>query len=56
MAVGEGERPVEWVSEVLHARDRTLGGVTAPPHGLYLVHVEYEAQTGIALEPVLPEF
>lgn len=56
MAVGEGERPVEWVSEVLHARDRTLGGVTAPPHGLYLVHVEYEPQSGIVLEPVLPEF
>lgn len=56
MAVGEGERPVEWVSEVLDARDRTLGGVTAPPHGLYLVHVEYDAETGIVLEPVLPEF
>jgi tRNA pseudouridine38-40 synthase len=56
MAVGEGERPVEWVSEVLNARDRTFGGVTAPPHGLYLVHVEYEPETGIVLEPVLPEF
>ncbi|OOG22333.1 tRNA pseudouridine(38-40) synthase TruA [Thioalkalivibrio denitrificans] len=56
MAVGEGDRPMEWVSEVLHARDRTLGGVTASPHGLYLVHVEYEAETGIVLEPVLPEF
>jgi tRNA pseudouridine38-40 synthase len=56
MAVGEGERPAEWVSEVLHARDRTLGGVTAPPHGLYLVHVEYDPETGIVMEPVLPEF
>jgi tRNA pseudouridine38-40 synthase len=55
-AVGEGERSVEWVSEVLHAQNRTLGGVTAPPDGLYLVHVEYEPETGVVLEPVLPEF
>lgn len=56
MSVGEGDRSAEWVSEVLDARDRTLGGVTAPPHGLYLVHVEYEPQTGVVLEPVLPQF
>ncbi len=41
MAIGEGERPLEWSREVLEYRDRTLGGVTAPPEGLYLVHVGY---------------
>ena len=41
MAIGIGERPVEWADEVLAARDRRRGGVTAPPHGLYLTGVDY---------------
>ncbi len=41
IAIGCGEREVSWSTEVLGYRDRTLGGVTAPPHGLYLTHVEY---------------
>ena len=41
MTIGAGERPVEWVSEILTARDRRAGGVTAHPYGLYLVQVEY---------------
>jgi len=41
MAIGKGDRPVEWSKEVLEHRDRTLGGVTAPPEGLYLLHVGY---------------
>ncbi len=41
MAIGRGERPVEWAAEVLSLRDRTLGGVTAPPQGLYFETVEY---------------
>lgn len=40
-AVGRGDRPEGWVEEVLAGRDRRLGGVTAPPEGLYLVHVDY---------------
>ncbi len=41
MAIGAGERPPLWAREVLELRDRTLGGVTAPPHGLYLTRVGY---------------
>ena len=41
MAIGIGQRPVEWASEVLAFKDRRQGGVTAPPHGLYLVSVDY---------------
>ncbi|HTO18105.1 MAG TPA: tRNA pseudouridine(38-40) synthase TruA [Pseudomonas sp.] len=41
MTIGAGERPVEWISEILAARDRRAGGVTAHPYGLYLVQVEY---------------
>ena len=35
----EGSRPVEWVAEVLAARDRKAGGPTAPPGGLYFAAV-----------------
>lgn len=47
MAIGAGEQNVDWSREVLEARDRTLGGVTAPPHGLYFMGVEYPAEFGI---------
>ncbi|MDX1524470.1 MAG: tRNA pseudouridine(38-40) synthase TruA [Anaerolineae bacterium] len=43
MAVGMGKAEPGWAREVLEARDRTVGGVTAPPHGLYLVEVDYPA-------------
>ena len=46
-AIGQGEQPVGWVSEVLASGDRTLGGVTAPPHGLTLVAVDYPEAFGI---------
>ena len=41
IAVGAGERPVEWVAEVLAAKDRKAAGVTAEPYGLYLLEVKY---------------
>ncbi|ALP54044.1 hypothetical protein Tel_13390 [Candidatus Tenderia electrophaga] len=44
MAIGAEERPVEWAAEVLTHCDRTLGGVTAPPAGLYLTRVTYPQQ------------
>jgi tRNA pseudouridine38-40 synthase len=42
IAIGAGEQPDSWAREVLDHRDRTLGGVTAPPDGLYFERVEYE--------------
>lgn len=47
IAVGSGKKPVEWVKEVLHARDRRLGAETAPPYGLYLVAVTYPKEYGV---------
>ncbi len=41
MAIGRGAEDVDWAGRVLETRDRTLGGVTAPPDGLYLADVEY---------------
>lgn len=42
--VGNGKRPPSWAGEVLATRDRRLGGVTAPPDGLYLLGVDYAAR------------
>jgi tRNA pseudouridine38-40 synthase len=41
MTIGAGEREPGWAKEVLEARDRTQGGVTAAPDGLYLTDIEY---------------
>ena len=39
--VGGGKRDVAWPAEVLAACDRRRAGQTAPPHGLFLVSVDY---------------
>jgi tRNA U38,U39,U40 pseudouridine synthase TruA len=40
-AVGRGKLPVESIPRLVAARDRQLSPNTAPPHGLYLMDVEY---------------
>jgi len=50
LAIGKGDRPVEWAQAVLDARDRRQGGVTAPPQGLYLVGVRYPEIYGLPSE------
>lgn len=55
MTIGAGEQSTDWSREVLEFRDRTLGGVTAPPNGLYLAGVDYPAEYGIYRPPpVMP--
>jgi len=56
LAIGRGEQPVGWASDVLACRDRTLSGVNAPPGGLYLANVSYEPDFSLPGEPYLPEF
>ncbi|AXS82035.1 MULTISPECIES: tRNA pseudouridine(38-40) synthase TruA [Marinobacter] len=56
MAVGSGKQPVEWIHEILAARDRTVAGVTAPPHGLYLVDVGYPGEFGLPAAECGPGF
>ncbi len=41
VAIGMGEEPVGYAEAILESRDRTRGGVAAPPHGLTLVRVGY---------------
>jgi tRNA pseudouridine38-40 synthase len=43
MAIGSGEASIQWAAELLAVRNRAFGGVTAPPHGLYLAGVDYPA-------------
>ncbi len=43
IAIGSGEKQPEWADTVLKARNRTIGGVTAPADGLYLCAVDYPA-------------
>jgi tRNA pseudouridine38-40 synthase len=41
LAIGRGEAPVTWVRDLLHIHDRTRGGITAPPQGLYFLRADY---------------
>ncbi len=41
IAIGRGDHPPGWAKEVLEYRDRTQGGITAPPDGLALTQVDY---------------
>jgi len=54
LAIGQGKAEPDWAGEVLQAQDRTLGGVTAPPDGLYFVDVHYPEEFVLPKEPVGP--
>ncbi len=41
LSIGAGEQPVDWTRTLLDSVDRTRGGVTGPPQGLYLTSVGY---------------
>ena len=45
--VGTGKEAPSWAAEVLAGRDRTLGGIAAPPHGLTLMEVIYPERFGL---------
>jgi len=54
MDIGAGIKPVDWTAELLALKDRSAGGVTAPPKGLYLIDVSYPATFDLQWGPVLP--
>jgi tRNA pseudouridine38-40 synthase len=41
LEIGRGKAGPDWVDELLRSGDRTSAGWTIPPHGLFLVRVEY---------------
>jgi tRNA pseudouridine38-40 synthase len=51
--VGTGEKPVEWIAELLAGRDRTVAGPTAPPQGLVFVGPLYPAEWQLPAEVTL---
>ncbi len=51
MTIGAGEQAPNWAKQVLEGRDRSLGGVTGPADGLYLMEVVYPDEFGL---PRLP--
>lgn len=54
IAIGRGDRAVDWSRDVLERRDRTLGGVTAPPDGLYFERVWYPPEFALPGPVPLP--
>lgn len=43
--VGRGKLPASAIAEILQQKSRSASGMTAPAHGLFLDHVEYESPT-----------
>jgi tRNA pseudouridine38-40 synthase len=43
--IGRGNRPPEWMAELLLGRDRTRAGPTAPAHGLTLLRACYPRES-----------
>ena len=56
IAVGRGDRPIEWVQNVLEARDRNIAGITASAAGLYFVQVRYPEHFAVPQTVRLPGF
>ena len=56
LLVGKGDRPAEWIADLLAARDRNQAGMTAAASGLYFVHVNYPPEFNLPTDYVLPEF
>lgn len=50
LLVGRGERPADWIGELLAGRDRALAGPTAPAAGLLFVGPRYRPEWGLPAE------
>lgn len=56
LEVGQGQRPQNWIADLLARRDRTEAGATAHPDGLYLVDVGYPDKFKLPVRLSLPSF
>ena len=50
LVVGRGERPREWIAELLEGRDRTVAGPTAPSAGLLFLGPKYPSRWNLPHE------
>ncbi len=51
VAIGRGEAEVGWIGDLLAIRDRTRGGLTAPPQGLFFVRADYPESFDLPQRP-----
>jgi tRNA pseudouridine38-40 synthase len=51
--VGNGNRPIGWIGDLLATRDRELAAPTFSPDGLYLAKVDYDARWALPAEDAL---
>lgn len=56
LQIGAGEAEPNWSQQVLDAKDRRKGGVTAPPWGLYFIDVEYPQEFELPRSDLGPFF
>lgn len=56
MRVGQELQSIEWIKEVLEAKNRCLAGMTAPSAGLYFVGVDYPEEFDLPKRPLGPLF
>jgi len=56
LLVGRGDKPVQWIEQLLELKDRKQAGMTASASGLYLVAVEYPAEYGLPDRGWLPYY
>lgn len=54
LPIGRGEKPVEWMAQLLAGRDRSVAGPTAAAAGLCFIAPRYPAQHGLPAEASLP--
>lgn len=54
--IGAGRKPPTWARDVLQSRNRSQGGVTVSPNGLYLVRVNYPDHFALPSMPLGPFF
>jgi tRNA pseudouridine38-40 synthase len=53
LPIGRGERPIEWLAQLLDGRDRDVAGPTAPSNGLCFIGPRYPTDWNLPAEVTL---